>query len=210
MAGTGAGGGETAKEPSGFTVDTIHQLVDAVLAERDRRYEQRFQTQQESLQVALSASHAVLVEHDKRYEQRFAAQENAVQLALSRVDKEFHEHLAQVRTETHAALEAAEKAITKAETATEKRFESVNEFRSQLADQAATFMQRNESLQRHDATAEKISDLDKRQRQDVALINSRLDLTAGRSTGLDKGWGLLVGVVGLAAVVISIVLNLNP
>jgi hypothetical protein len=37
------------------------------------------------------------------------------------------------------ALSAAEKAITKAEEATEKRFDSVNEFRQTLSDQAATF-----------------------------------------------------------------------
>lgn len=210
MAGTGAGGGETAKDPSGFTVDTIHQYIDAILSERDRRYEQRFQTQQESLRVALEASHAVLVEHDKRYEQRFAAQEGATALALSRVDKEFHEHLQQVRTETHAALEAAEKAITKAEVATEKRFESVNEFRAQLSDQTRTFMPRTESLQRHEQSGEKIVALETRHAADISQINSRLDLSAGRSSGLDKGWAMLIGVIALAGTVIAIVLNLNP
>ena len=38
------------------------------------------------------------------------------------------------------ALASAEKAITKAETATEKRFEGVNEFRQALSDQAGTFV----------------------------------------------------------------------
>lgn len=210
MAGTGAGGGETAKEPSGFTVDTIHQLVDAILAERDRRYEQRFQTQQQSLEVALAASHAVLVEHDKRYEQRFAAQEQATALALARVDKEFHEHLQQVRTETHAALDAADKAITKSETATEKRFESVNEFRAQLADQATRFMPRLEAEQRIGQNGEKIDTLDKRLREDIALINSRLDRTQGQSSGIDKSWGWIVGAVGLLGALVAIFLNLNP
>lgn len=210
MAGTGAGGGETAKDPSGFTVDTIHQYIDAILQERDRRYEQRFLTQQESLQVALAASHAVLVEHDKRYEQRFAAQENATALALSRVDKEFHEHLAQVRTETHAALDAADKAILKSEAATDKRFESVNEFRAQLADQATRFMPRLEAEQRFNAVEEKLSASIKQRSEAIASINSRLDLNAGRSTGLDKGWAMLVGLVALAGTVIAIILNLNP
>lgn len=179
MAGTGAGGGETATEPSGFTVDTLHSLMNAVLNERDRRYEQRF-----------------------------AAQEQAVSLALTRVDKEFHEHLAQVRTETHAALEAADKAITKSETATERRFESVNEFRAQLSDQSRTFMPRAESLQRHEQTAEKLDGLENRVREEVSRINSRLDLAAGRTTGLDKSWAVLVGAVGLVGGLIAIVLTL--
>jgi len=55
-------------------------------------------------------------------EQRFRAQEQAVAFAL----------------------QAAEKAVTKAELAAEKRFESVNEFRNQLKDQTGTFITRNE------------------------------------------------------------------
>lgn len=57
------------------------------------------------------------------YDQRFIDQDRAVQ----------------------AALNAAEKAVTKAENASEKRFDAVNEFRAQLADQAATFMPRSEA-----------------------------------------------------------------
>lgn len=55
-------------------------------------------------------------------EQRFKAQEQAVAFAL----------------------QASEKATTKADTANEKRFDGVNEFRSQLKDQAGTFLTRNE------------------------------------------------------------------
>jgi len=55
-------------------------------------------------------------------EQRFKAQEQAVAFALA----------------------SAEKAVTKAELAAEKRFESVNEFRNQLKDQTGTFLTRNE------------------------------------------------------------------
>lgn len=55
-------------------------------------------------------------------EQRFKAQEQAVAFALA----------------------ASEKATTKADAANEKRFDGVNEFRSQLKDQAATFITRGE------------------------------------------------------------------
>lgn len=46
--------------------------------------------------------------------------------------------------EMHTAFEGAEKAISKAEAATERRFEGVNEFRAQLSDQAARFVTRDE------------------------------------------------------------------
>jgi len=42
--------------------------------------------------------------------------------------------------------QAMELAVNKAEAATEKRFESVNEFRAQLGDQSRTFMPRIESM----------------------------------------------------------------
>lgn len=45
---------------------------------------------------------------------------------------------------THIAMMASEKAISKAEVATEKRFEGVNEFRLALSDQTNTFMTRKE------------------------------------------------------------------
>src|SRR4051812_3783882 len=47
-----------------------------------------------------------------------------------------------LRHEREITTAAQTDAILKAEKATEKRFESVNEFRSQLADQAATFLPR--------------------------------------------------------------------
>lgn len=47
-----------------------------------------------------------------------------------------------VQREVKLALDAAQTAVTKAETATEKRFDAVNEFRGQLADQASSFMPR--------------------------------------------------------------------
>ena len=60
---------------------------------------------------------ALLAEMDLRNQQRFEAQGQAVV----------------------AALTSAEKAVQKAEIATEKRFESVNEFRQALNDQTKTF-----------------------------------------------------------------------
>jgi hypothetical protein len=73
------------------------------------------------------------------------------------------------------ALSAAEKAVTKAETATEKRFDSVNEFRQTLTDQNKTF-----------ASAERVDGL-----------TQRLDKIEGRSGGLSDGWKYLALGIGV-------------
>jgi hypothetical protein len=66
--------------------------------------------------------HHSLAEMDLRYQQRFDAQEKAMA----------------------AALMAADRAVLKAETASEKRFESVNEFRAVLTAQSATLATKSE------------------------------------------------------------------
>ncbi len=78
------------------------------------------------------------------------------------------------------ALSAAEKAVTKAEAANEKRFDSVNEFRQTLSDQNKTF-----------ASTERVDG-----------ITQRLDKIEGRSGGQSDSWrwiALAVGVIIAAA-----------
>jgi hypothetical protein len=72
--------------------------------------------------------------NDRRYEQRFADLKVAVDLAFA-AQKEL----------VQSALLSAERAVTKAENAAEKRFDSQNEFRGSLEDQARTFMPRAEA-----------------------------------------------------------------
>jgi hypothetical protein len=55
------------------------------------------------------------------------------------------------------ALDSAAQAVTKAEVATEKRFEAVNEFRGQLSDQTSTFINRAEVDVRLTAIQDKIA-----------------------------------------------------
>lgn len=159
----------------------------------------------------------ILTEHDRRYEQRFVAQEQAVGLALARVDKEFHEHLEGVRVETHAALDAADKAIHKSEVSIEKRFDGVNEFRQQLSDQAASFMPRKESDVRMDALTEKIDANGERLNALQLQVTSRLDLTQGATTGsrlttsnLYAAIGALGGILVIIIILANQFLNKTP
>jgi hypothetical protein len=98
--------------------------------------------------------------------------------------------LSSSREVTQVAFAASEKAIFKAETANEKRFESVNEFRQTLTDQTASFMPRAQV----EALLVNLNDK-------IVAISSRMDRSeaakTGSSTGITQGWGYAVGVIGL-------------
>jgi hypothetical protein len=59
-------------------------------------------------------------------------------------DKNYNQRFENVIDMTKQALNSAEKAVVKAEDATNKRFEGVNEFRETLSDQARNFLTRSE------------------------------------------------------------------
>jgi hypothetical protein len=108
---------------------------------------------------------ALLAEMDLRYQQRFDAQNTAIA----------------------AALLAAEKAVSKAETAADKRFELLNELRMGVAT-------------RSDYEA---------QEKLIGTLSSRLDKQEGKSTGLNAGWGYLIGAIGLVSGLIGIFIALG-
>lgn len=74
----------------------------------------------------------------------FAAQLSQINVLITANDKNYNQRFDNVLQATKAALDAADRAVSKAESATEKRFESVNEFRQTLSDQASKFIIRSE------------------------------------------------------------------
>jgi len=108
---------------------------------------------------------------DRRYEERFKAQREALTVALT----------------------AAEKAVLKAEAATDKRFENVNEFRASLNDMANRMMPRLETEQRFEEMTDKLAGL--------ATAASQRE---AKSIGIYAGWGYIVGAVSFVISVISV------
>lgn len=107
--------------------------------------------------------------------------------------------LAAVKEQSNAAMSAAAKAIDKAELATERRFESVNEFRSTLSDQAKTFINREEYEAKHKNLEDKIN-----------ILQSRMDSREGADKGVGQSWGFIVGAVGIiygAASTVAIIMH---
>ena len=150
--------GETEQQVSGWTVDTLHQYLDIRFADSRRMLDERYATQTKALDAA------------------FIAQQTAMRTALEAAEKA-----------VQTALVSAEKAVGKAEVAAEKRFESVNEFRAQLTDQAATFVNRSEAEVRLNAISDKLDTETKRNASRIAevelRVTSRLDLLSGTALG---------------------------
>lgn len=110
------------------------------------------------------------------YDQRFIDQDKAVQ----------------------AALTAAKEATLKAEDASNKRFDSVNEFRSTLSDQVNTFLPRREYDARHE-TLEKL----------VTEISDRINRSEGAKVGSDITIGKIYAAIGVVGAILGIIVLLT-
>lgn len=117
----------------------------------------------------------VMNERDRLYMEKFRAQEEKNTMALAGSDK----------------------AVTKAETAVEKRLEGVNEFRKSLSDQATMFLSKPEAEPRFSA-------LDKR----VSLLEGTTAQNTGRSAGTSASIGLMILLGSVLSAIIFGVLNL--
>jgi PBP1b-binding outer membrane lipoprotein LpoB len=89
---------------------------------------------------------------------------------------------------------AQQMAIEKAERASEKRFDSVNEFRGMMADQQATLVNRNEWDAKNIALHDKID-----------VLTNRLNLMEGSGSGKHAFWGYIVGGLGVLSLIVTLV-----
>ena len=109
-------------------------------------------------------------ERDKRYAQRAASQDQAVALSLA----------------------ASEKAITKAEQATERRLESLNELRGVVVDQSKDFSRAAEVKLAFDAIANRITGLSE-------LVHTFSTQQTSKAAGAREVISYLVGAGGIIA-----------
>lgn len=105
---------------------------------------------------------AILNEREKASNQRFDGQEKAIASALAALEKSTANALAALDKNNAAALTAAKEAVTKAEVAAEKRFDAVNEFRNTLKDQQATLMSKTDAETKFKFLEEKINSMEGR------------------------------------------------
>jgi len=129
-------------------------------------------------------------DNDRRYLELFERQTSSSGQVLS----------AQ-REAVNAALAAADRAVQKAEIASEKRFDAVNEFRSTLADQQRNLIPRSEVVLSIAALTEKLDGCIK-----------QVDALQAERRGVQGGWGYAVGVIGFVLAITSVIvlfINLN-
>ena len=103
-----------------------------------------------------------------------------------------------IKEATAMALAAAKEAVLKAESANDKRFEGVNEFRNTLKDQQATLVTRTEIDVRFKSIEDK-----------MALLVEQGVLVKGHSEGANWLWTVLVGLLGATGIIIGIINSLN-
>ena len=131
-------------------------------------------------QSQLEVLHTLIDANDKNYNQRF---ENVIQ-------------------GTAQALAASDREVNKAEIASEKRFDAVNEFRATLADQQRNLMPRNE-----------VEILIKGLNDKVDALNTstitKQSLTTGQGIGVQQGWGWAVAAVMFAVAVAGFIINFS-
>ena len=126
----------------------------------------------------------------------------------SELTKSMFDQLALRMEERFTACQAA---ITKAETAAEKRFESVNEFRGQMADQATHFITRNES-ELKDKGQRDISDSLRKDlttikddfQKDIVSLRTTDSDRSGSSRGMRDMYGWVFGIAVLAISIVSL------
>lgn len=130
---------------------------------------------------------AVVDGHIKAVDISFAGRDKAVEAAFIAQEKAVATALNAQKEAVAAALTAQKEAVNKAEGASEKRFESVNEFRAQLNDQNKTFATR--------------SDFDnlKEQLNEVKLAQSKSDnKDAGIGSATDRLFQIVPILIALA------------
>jgi hypothetical protein len=134
---------------------------------------------------------------------RLAEQINGLHAAIAALDRLAMSRVDAMAEKAALALAAADKAALKAETAVEKRFEGVNEFRAALSDQAINLITRAEARSLADRNAERIDELvEWRNRAEGILAGARDSRETGKADARD-GRAAILAVIALASMVIA-------
>lgn len=123
-------------------------------------------------------------------------------------ERRFNERIESLTKSIELSLHAAEKAILKAENATERRLEGLNELRAVTEDRAKEFIPRAVAEALTQRLGERIDALAERYAERIDELQSRLDRLEGTRTGLSTGWQVLLAAIGGIGVITMIVYTL--
>ena len=163
---------------------------------------------EDKLKSQKTLSEAVLIERDAKLTDKFSslatATDKAFEAQKTLSDAVLSERDAKL-TDKFASLATA---INKAEIATEKRFESVNEFRAVLTSQQTTLLPRLEYDAGHRNLAELITSNVKTLSDTILTQKERIDKLDNIKQGSSNLWIIIVVVIGFATGLISFIMNM--
>jgi hypothetical protein len=133
------------------------------------------------LWLILEERRRLLEERDHRYEERFTSQEKANGIALA----------------------SAERAVSKAEASTEKRFDDNNEYRGQLKDQAATFVTRTEINGLTSSLAGRVAAIETFQAQTVGGMAETIKARSQTNFSLDRTIAIIMALIASGALAVA-------
>lgn len=137
-------------------------------------------------------------ELDQAFQALLLAKVETVSSRMDERDRRYEDRFTAMDEKTSLALTASEKAVTKAETSTEKRFDAVNEFRGTLSDQATNLLPRAEAAAKFTALEEKVAGL-KDELTRVAAIGS------GSKSTVDAIRTNMLAVVAVGGLILTVI-----
>ena len=172
----------------------LREYIDALFAEKDRAVELAAEEREKAASALRTALERTIAEGDERLREHITNQIGQINAALTSADKLEVARIGAVQRELTAAQESAATAVSKQEAATERRFESVNEFRAQLATQTQSFMPR-------EVADAQISEIRNKTEANADRLNSSSGESRGEEAARTRLYSALIVAAGIAAVV---------
>lgn len=123
-----------------------------------------------------------------------------VETRFNLIEQSISERFAANTIAVDAAFAAAKEAVLKAETATEKRLEGLNELRGAMGDQQRLLIQRSEVELMRDAMGERVNGL-KSQIDGIAAV---VEAVRSERRGMVGGWGYAIGLIGIVVALVTL------
>lgn len=168
-----------------WTLATLKAYFEAILREQRLAIEMATEEREKAAQILREGLVQQIASGDSALELHIADQVQQIQTVISMGSEQ-----------VNAAFASSKEAILKAETATERRFESVNEFRAQLNSQTQSFMPR-------EVAEAKLAEVNKK----VDELTARINTGQGKSAGVTASIGLMIAVSGVALAIVVVFVN---
>lgn len=195
---------EVASEEREKAARALAETLAEQIRQGDQALRDHIEQQVQQIRAALVAAEQLEVERvrslSERLEMLNVSGHSQIESRIAAVEASAEQHVEQLRREREIVTGAQMEAIAKAEAATEKRFESVNEFRAQLNDVISQFVPREVA----DAQFAEV-------RKAVDSITARFNTMEGSDQGerrvrssLSSSATVWIGALGLLVAVLSI------